>query len=264
MDGVGLWVIPALMVLFFGFLWCLQFIWGVTQGRPTKVGFVTGVVGLRGQGKSVFAMSQVLQYLKRGGFVVCNFDIKGYPGQTARFEGWTSLAELLVERAIKGEKTIVVMDEAHIYAPASGQVFPKLANWVMSMLRKFNAEFMWITQHEKRVASGLRDQTNEMVGVKKLTRHWFRARVYEPEAFRKHDAQPLYTLRYRLSQKVMDSFDSWEIIMPDEDTDELGLISDLVARLRAGGVSAEPAPDGSASTIPDEWADFDNAFSSTD
>lgn len=239
-------VIPAALVLL---LLCVQLVaWSRYSGPPeVREGFVTGVVGRMGQGKSLYAMTVCRRHLANGGHVISNFriDTSTTGGDWQEFRGWLELLTQLVERLEHAERddagrpkvqpAYVVLDEAHLYAPASGQVLPEIARYTLSHLRKLRAEMVWLTQHEARVATGLRDQTSEMVRVKRhpYFKRSFRAAVFEPEEMRRPRPEPMFTIGYRLSPKVFRMYRSWDLISPDEHGDTAGQLRALVERVRA-------------------------------
>jgi hypothetical protein len=122
-------------------------------------------------------------------------------------------------------------------------VLPDVARWILSHLRKLRAEMIWCSQHEDRVATALRQQTHEMVIVK---RKQFRVRSFcatfwEPEKFRKNGQDCLFKENYSLKKSVLRMYNSWDLITPDAHGDEGGIVSELIARLeRLGSAPADP------------------------
>lgn len=251
--------VPLVLLVVAGMIRIALFI--ATLGPPSvREGWTTGVVGRMGQGKSLYCMTIAHRHLKSGGTVVCNFrvDDSQLAGTVVEFRGWVPLLEVLVERlegAPRGEggrpdvrPALVLLDEAHLYAPASGQVLPEVARWILSHLRKLRCELMWCSQHEDRVSVGLRQQTAELVLVKRsqLGKRNFTAAHWEPEKFRKQGQEAIFKVHYRLSRRYTDLYRSWELIQPDVHGDEAGIVATLIDRLQTALGANDPVDDEKA------------------
>lgn len=113
---------------------------------------------------------------------------------------------------------VVIVDEAHLYAPSNkGISFPDIARWKMSMARKFGLDIYWLTQHERRVNSVVKDLTNMIF----VCSSWadgilFIAKCYEPEHIRR-PKKHMQRVFYRLNRTVAGLYDTLEIIDSDGD-----------------------------------------------
>lgn len=192
-------------------------------------GMVVGVVGRMGSGKSMFAVRMAYKRLMAGANVASNFSmtfdhlcaVKGcehedkdtcvsarLASRWRRFVGWEQIVEL--------EDCVVIVDEAHLYAPSNkGASFPDDARWKLSMARKYRIDLYWITQHEARVNSVLKDLTNMMF----VCNSWFGAAVftakgYEPENMRRKDKH-IQRVIYRFNAKVAKLYNTLEILEAD-------------------------------------------------
>jgi hypothetical protein len=241
-----LWLLPAILLVFAGLMrMALAIFMGGVPG--VREGWITGVVGRMGQGKSLYIMTLAKKHLRYGGTVISNFaiDTSVTGGDWIEFRGWVALLEALVVRLEAApldkdgrpwvQPALVLLDEAHLYAPANGMVLPDVARWILSHLRKLRAEMMWCSQHESRVASALREQTAEIVSVRRqlLARNRFTAAVWEPEKFRKKGEDCLFKVSYSLNKSTISMYKSWQLIRPDEQGDSGGIVSGLIDRLEA-------------------------------
>lgn len=207
-------------------------------------GRVVGIVGRMGSGKSYMAVRMAIRRLKRGANVVTNFTMNldgadrvnelhkagakpkaiaaelsmpvervkvltGITGTWRMFRGWEQFAEL--------EDAVVIIDEAHLYAPSNKSlVFPDVARFKMSQARKFGLDVYWVTQHENRVNSILKDLTNMMF----VCRSWmsgtgFTVKGYEPEHMRKK-GKHLERQMYRLNVEMAGLYNTLEILAADD------------------------------------------------
>lgn len=205
----GLWLVPVFLAVL-----CLVILGlgrlllsGGKSGPPLRPGWMCGVVGLRGHGKSLFVARLIAQRLSAGVNVVANFPIAG---GTVRMTSWDHCI-------LAPERSMVVLDEAHQWARArAGVSLDPLADWYVSHSRKLGHEVWWIAQDETQVASGVRVQTNEYVECKKLTRTWHRACSYSPREFRKSKAKPLWAWRYTPKGPAIEVYDTFELVRPVE------------------------------------------------
>lgn len=254
-----LWALPALLIVFAGIMRLVLVLF--TGGMPAvREGWISGVIGRMGQGKSLYVMTLARRHLRYGGTVISNFriDTTVTGGNWVEFRGWVPLLESLVER-LEGaprdargrpdvQPALVLLDEAHLYAPANGMVLPDVARWILSHLRKLRAEMMWCTQHESRVASALREQTSELVSVRRqlFMRNHFTAAVWEPEKFRKRNEECIFKVTYSLRPEVIEMFNSWDLIAPDAHGDAEGVVTALVDRIRALSIDTTELQDEAA------------------
>jgi len=217
-------------------------------------GKVVGIVGRMGSGKSYMAVRMAYRKLKRGANVVTNFTmnldgrelvngyaaqgrknkwiareltcqtaffggdpfpvgrvkvLRGMTGEWRMFRGWDQFAEL--------ENAVVIIDEAHLYAPSNkSMVFPDVARFKMSQARKFLLDVYWITQHENRVNSILKDLTNMMYVCRSfLTGALFAVKGYEPEHMRKK-GKHLERQAYRMNTHIAGLYNTLEILAADD------------------------------------------------
>lgn len=217
-------------------------------------GRVVGIVGRMGSGKSYMAVRMAIRRLKRGADVVTNFTmnldgaelvnvlaargwkdkriaaeltaqtaffggdpvpvarvkvLRGITGQWRMFRGWDQFAEL--------ENAIVIIDEAHLYAPSNKSLtFPDVARFKMSQARKFGLDVYWVTQHEGRVNSILKDLTNMMFVCRSfMSGAWFSVKGYEPEHMRRK-GKHLERQFYRLNVAVAGLYNTLEILAADD------------------------------------------------
>jgi hypothetical protein len=207
-------------------------------------GKVIGIVGRMGSGKSYFAIRMALARLRRGANVVTNFSMNledapavnelraakvrkrraakqlgmplgkvkvlwGVTGSWRKFRGWEQFAEL--------EDAVVIIDEAHLYAPGNKSLtFPDVARFKMSQARKFRLDVIWLSQHENRVNSVLKDLTNMMYVCRAwFAGMWFSVTGYEPEKMRRKN-QHLERLGHRFNIHVARLYNTLEILDADE------------------------------------------------
>jgi len=211
-------------------------------------GKVMGIVGRMGSGKSYMACRIALRRLKQGANVITNFSMNGLepagdaaavngfralgwnPRQVAahlelplkkvkvlwgvtgtwkQFRGWEQFAEF--------DDAVVIIDEAHLYAPSNKTlVFPDVARFKMSQAREFRLDVIWLTQHENRVNTVLRDQTNLIFVCRSwMSGAWFSALGYEPEKLRRH-GQHLERIGYRFNLAVAQLYNTLEILDADD------------------------------------------------
>lgn len=229
--------------------------WESKSARYFVEGRVTGIVGRKGHGKSLFAVHETLRHLgnpvwcrecgvKHRGVVASNTRLD-LPAQLVPFylfvESWDDLLSL-------PHATLVVLDEVHLWAPAvQGQQLPPRVRWLLSQCRKLHLEIMWVSQHEDRVSLGLRRQTDE-VGICRrgfvkasMCVRFFdidelpRARQHQRGANR---VRPLWVFRYRVTRKLAAAYDTYQLLQPSSDTDEAVSVS---RSERAGGPLAAAA-----------------------
>lgn len=181
-------------------------------GRTGGSGQVVGVVGRMGSGKSYMAVRMAHQRLLAGANVCTNFSMKLPPELSDRwtqFVGWDDFATL--------ENCIVIIDEAQLYAPSNKTLqFPTVARWKLAQARKFGLDVYWITQHENRINSILRDLTNIIyVCAAFAGGKFFTAYGYEPENVRKK-GEHIDRKSYRFDLKIGELYDTLQILDADD------------------------------------------------
>lgn len=207
---MNLWLFPVAGVgvcLFLMLLgrWSLN---GGKTGPPLRPGWMCGVVGLRGHGKSLFVARLVAQRLEAGVTVVANFPVTG--PTAIRMVSWE-------DAILAPEGSMVVLDEAHQWAEArAGQTLDLMANWYISHSRKLRHEVWWIAQDETQVSGKVRNQTNEYVECKRITAKRHRACAYAPREFRKSKAKALWAWWYTPAGAAIRVYDTYELVRPVE------------------------------------------------
>lgn len=253
--GQGLWFAPLFALVA---LAAVVFVSAMLNSGPAafRRGIVTGVVGRMGSGKTLFVMHRCYKHLKAGGQLTANFSLTPTPEMVrkgARIGRFTSWAELAREPS----GTLVVLDEAHLFAPSTqGFRLPDEARWYLSMCRKLGHEVMWCCQHESRVSTQLRAQTHEMVICKPVGFGWHRAKYYDPDEFRKASARMWYGRWYRRAKPVISLYDTFELILAEASADKAGTVAALVEHQRSQGAERSEAPAIATSPQlldPDEW-----------
>lgn len=175
-------------------------------------GRVIGVVGRMGSGKSYFAVRMAHNRMRAGAQVVTNFSMTlpaELAGKWRQFNGWEQFAEL--------EDCVVIIDEAHLYAPSSQHLhFPMIARFKLAQARKFGLDVYWISQHEDRVNRTLRDLTNMIYVCRSFfDGKYFSANGYEPEKLRRKD-EHIDRRGYRFDASIANLYDTLEILDVDE------------------------------------------------
>lgn len=199
-----LWAIPGGIVAFLGVLFAAGTTVERSRGVRFRAGWTTGVVGLRGGGKSLFVARLIATRLKAGVPVVANFSVPGC-------ERMTSWEDCIA--APPG--TMVVLDEAHQWARASAGKSPDpMADWYVSHSRKLGHEVWWIAQHESQIAGFVKNQTNEMVECEQWLGSRHRAKSFAPHAFRKKDSKPLWVWWYSPRGAATRVYDTYELVEP--------------------------------------------------
>jgi hypothetical protein len=205
-------MVVAVMVLCF----ILSKIGGRRERRQAVTGGcgrVVGVVGRMGSGKSYMAVRMAYRRLQAGANVATNFTMKldGDPtitGHWIQWNGWEDFAEL--------ENCVVIIDEAQLYAPSNKVLnFPTVARWKLAQARKFRLDVYWVSQHENRVNSVLRDLTHMIY----VCQAWMGGKVfvaygYEPENIRRKGSH-IDRLTYRFELKIGELYDTLQIIDAD-------------------------------------------------
>lgn len=203
-----------------------------SQGaRVFQEGHVTGVVGRKGHGKTLFSVHEMLRHVgtpircrecsavegkavRHAGFIATNGGLKVPGGKDHLYrhvESWNDLLDL-------PHGTLVVIDEAHLWAPATNNtsLLPHV-RWLLSQCRKLHIEIMWVSQRESRVTVGLRDQTDELAICRKSYLRQMKVSFYEPEMARVKGEKALWVYRYRVTKKLAAAYDTYELLKPEGD-----------------------------------------------
>lgn len=215
-----------------------------TGYRKLREGRVTGIIGRKGHGKTLFAVHEMLrhvgsdQYCRKcsgrlgrkvvhKGVIVSNVKLDLGRENERFFVHIKSLDHLmsLLPTDPADETTgeiphcsLVLIDEAHLWFPAiAGKSLDDSVASFLAQCRKYAVEVIWIAQREDRAALGLRAQTDE-VGI--CQRGYFRQMVVkfcEPEVVsqlraKKKDVRPDWTFRYRVTDRVAKAYDTYQLI----------------------------------------------------
>lgn len=213
--SIGLWWLPgslALVALFIHALgqWAYS---GGKNGPPLRRGWVCGVVGLRGGGKSLFVNRLIAQRMHAGATIVANFPVQVLPGSKSEFHRMVTWWDVCLAPA----GSMVVLDEAHQWAEAvAGRSLDPTAQWYVSHARKLGHEVWWIAQDETQVSSKVRAQTNEMVECREWMPGHHIAKAYSPRTFRKAKAKALWSWRYKPKGAATRIYDTMELVRPVE------------------------------------------------
>lgn len=209
----GLWVLPVYALV------AVLVIIGVGKvigsggrtGPPLRAGWLCLVVGLRGGGKSLFVARLIAQRLAAGHTVVANFAVfvpEGSPGRFVRATKWEDY--ILAPR-----HSMSVIDEGSQWVEATpGKTADVFASWYVSQFRKIEHECWIIAQHETQVAGFVKNQINEVVECRKMTRSRHRALSYAPHTFRKARAKALWAWWYRPEGAAIRVYDSHTLVRP--------------------------------------------------
>ena len=111
---------------------------------------IEGIVGLPGSGKSYYAVVRMIEAMRSGRRVLANF----HPMDRAGWEFglWSDMCSAV--------DALCVIDEAHIWFPSrkwQENTVQELAVWQQH--RKRGLDLVWISQHEQRVDTALRELT---------------------------------------------------------------------------------------------------------
>lgn len=214
-----------------------------TGYRRLREGRVTGIVGRKGHGKTLFAVHEMLRHIgsnqpcrkcsrhgeriSHKGTVVTNVALDLGPELNKYFVHVTSLEHLisLLPTDASDERTgkiphqsLVLIDEAHLWFPAKAGA--QLADNVASFLaqcRKYAVEVIWLAQREDRAALGLRAQTDEVGICQRGYVRGMTVKFCEPENVaalraKKKDVRADWTFRYRVTPRVSSAYDTYQLI----------------------------------------------------
>lgn len=196
-----------------------------TGPRRFREGRVVGIVGRKGHGKTTFGVHEMARHYKRR--VWCP-ECSEWHMPTVATNGNLNLPAKLQPHLIHvatweelltlPHGTLVVIDEAHLWAPAlqAGQL-PKHVRWYLSQCRKLHHEIIWISQHEDRVSLGLRRQTDEVGVCRKGFLGGMKVQFFDIDVVRKKDVRPLWVYRYRINRRLSALFNTYQLLVPAED-----------------------------------------------
>jgi len=229
-----------------------------SRGYRFASGRISGVVGVMGSGKSLFAVTKIIlpaarSMSKKHGLwcghtsrrverIITNFEMElPYPDvEVVYLDGSRVFDHLMEIAALHAEwndrkqiwepklNALVIIDEAHLFMPSAKLKLAQKAAYVFSMARKMNAEMWWITQSEMKIHKRLRDDTSLIWRVGRSASiwtlltgpsKWFTARAYEPELIGRANATMTDQRRYRLTKQAIRCYNSFELIVPDAETD---------------------------------------------
>lgn len=210
-------------------------------------GFVCGVIGVMGSGKSMFVVAKVLlpaakAIASRRGLtsttgrpvtrLITNFNVDlPFDARVEVLDGarlWDHLLELALTSDTGRLDAVVIIDEAHLFIPSSKLKVAQKAAYLCSMARKLNAEIWWITQNEMKIHARLRADSSL---IWKVGRHaslltlvtgpssWFVAKAFEPERLSGPRATVVDRRFYRMSKVVLRAYNSFDLIVPDAEVD---------------------------------------------
>lgn len=177
-----------------------------------------GVVGLRGQGKTLYSTYRALEFLKAGtGPVFASYRINGahyVPDVLDLFIA--SLPPLdssgMVIRNPDGSipQRMVIMDEANWLAPSRyWNTLPKDLLRMWSESRKLGLNVIWTAQHESRVDTALRELTEIVWHSHHIGKmHWYTATL--PNETDKQKQTVLGHKRLWRSDELMSSYDTFQ------------------------------------------------------
>lgn len=233
--------------------------------RNFRAGFVTGIVGRKGHGKTILTVHEALRHIgqpvycpkctkradvrqteaERGfpayrkgkrwyhtGTIATNGSLK-LPPHLVKYwtyvTSWDDLATwefdaagrnmTVVERLQHG--CLVIVDEMHLWSPAkAGETLPARQKLLLSQLRKLVLEMIYATQNIANVSIGLRRQTDEIGVCRKGMFKRMAVKFWDPEEVQRPGCKSLWSYRYRVTRKLGNAYDTYELIMPAEDSDE--------------------------------------------
>lgn len=218
-DGLpfaDVWRVVVVVIVVVGGLAVLLGVLGARRERRVAAtggsGKVVGIVGRMGSGKSYMAVRMAYRRLQAGANVCTNFSMR-LPDELAarwtQFRGWEDFAVL--------EDAVVIIDEAQLYAPSNKTlVFPNVARWKLAQARKFGLDVYWISQHEARVNTIIRDLTHMVYVCRAYAGgKFFVAYGYEPEDLRK-EGKHIDRQSYRFDLAVGQMYDTLQILDADD------------------------------------------------
>lgn len=193
------------------------------KSRPMIEGRVTGVVGRKGHGKTLFAVHEMLRCVGRKQVcklcsrtqgrrvthrvhVASNVAVAVDPAKAHLFRHVRNVEDLYD----LPHMTLIVLDEVQLWWPArqGGQLPPRAIEW-LTQCRKLVQEVIWISQHEDRVVLGLRRLT-DLIGIcKRVGFGWMAVTWYQPENLRKPKAEE-FRYRYRVTKRLAAAYDTYE------------------------------------------------------
>jgi hypothetical protein len=237
----GLWVLAGLALGLVSLLVMFMRL-SFRGGRTLRIGKVTGVIGRKGHGKSLFLVHEMLRSAgqvqlcpictNREGHRVthritvasnCELQLPAKLQPYYRFiDCWDDLYDL-------PHMTLAVVDEIGMagWAPADQTYrLPKKAVWFLAQCRKLGIEFMWCAQREDRVTVGLRSQTDEVGYCARGYLRTMRVRFVEPEDVpklrsRAKGFRPDWVYRYRVTRRLARAYNTFQLVAHDEPAPEM-------------------------------------------
>lgn len=214
-----------------------------TGVRRLREGRVTGIVGRKGHGKSLFTVHELLRSI--GNEQVCKLCSRNAGRRVTHRVTIASNVNLTLPpdqrpyfRLVRGvddlynlpHMTFVALDEVQLWWPAiQGQQLPERVVKLITQCRKLVLEIVWISQHEDRVALGLRRLTDEIGVCERGWGKFMRVRLYQPENVRKPKLHE-WTFRYRVTKKLAAAYNTYEFMEPQSEG-----LTDQPARAASGG-----------------------------
>ena len=191
---IGLVVIGVVFVVFAAFLHR-----GRTRADWGAPGLY-GVVGRMGGGKSYFLALAASTCRKQGRAIYANYELEG----ASRYHSWQEL--MMVPK-----KSVILMDEVHLWWPSEAWRCPPEIMAFVSQIRKQGITFFWASQHEEFVAKRLRRLT---FGYWKCEhfRRGHRYTLFDGVGYGTAKAQRLARMNVVRSKEVMASYDTLAIL----------------------------------------------------
>lgn len=203
--------------------------------RTLREGKVTGVIGRKGHGKSMFMVHEALRTLgqkqpcqkcsdEQGRKVMhprrvaANFDLRA---PNARHQQYVHRIRSFDDLYDLPHMTLAFIDEIGIWFPAANGAppLPESVRHMLGQCRKYVLEIVWCTQREDRVTLGVRAQTDEIGICRKGMFRQMAVRFFEPEDVSqgrpKNGIKPLWTYRYRVNRKLARAYNTYEFIALD-------------------------------------------------
>lgn len=134
---------------------------------------ITGIIGRRGNGKTLLMVRRLYRRWKMGYRIITNFWVD-FPHETLD-------AARLVEMGDDLKNCAIGIDEFHVLADSrnSGRERNKMISYFILQTRKRNVVLYYTTQHEMQVDVRVRRSTDYWVRCKRVAKHLFRYRVFD-------------------------------------------------------------------------------------
>lgn len=251
---MGLWAFPLLSIAGCVVLGLFMRFWSKGP-RRLREGRVTGIIGRKGHGKSMFMVHEALRTLGEKQLcakctdeqgrkvfhprrVAANFDLRA---PEARHQQYVHRIRSFDDLYDLPHMTLCFIDEIGIWFPAANGAppLPESVRHMLGQCRKYVLEIVWCTQREDRVTLGVRAQTDEIGICRKGAFRQMSVRFFEPEDVQqgrpKNNIKPLWTYRYRVNRKLGRAYNTYEFIALDGSAGE--------------GVRATKSPDPKPATV---------------